>query len=100
VTREFSFDPRWIRRFGDYLCLLKICCLFAHETFVRLCQRGKSAAWPWNLSILWIIAFPGIWTGHVYLAKEGQGLNRPREDPTLFAQNANEQVSASPQRAL
>ncbi len=41
VTREFSFDPRWIRRFGDYLCLLKICCLFAHETFVRLCPARK-----------------------------------------------------------
>jgi hypothetical protein len=51
VTREFSLNPRWIRRFGDYLCLLKICCLFAHETFDRLCQRGKSAAWPLNLSI-------------------------------------------------
>ena len=63
VTREFSLNPRWIRRFGDYLCLLKICCLFAHETFDRLCQRGKSAAWPLNLSILWIIAFPGNSTG-------------------------------------
>jgi hypothetical protein len=63
VTREFSLNPRWIRRFGDYLGLLKICCLFAHETFDRLCQRGKSAAWPLNLSILWIIAFSGISTG-------------------------------------
>ena len=70
VTREFSLDPRWIRRFGDYLCLLKICCLFAHETFDRLCQRGKSAAWPLNLSILWIIAFPGISTGSRVCAGE------------------------------
>ena len=66
VPREFSLDPRWIRRFGDYLCLFKICCcLFGHETSHRLCQRGKSAAWPLNLLILWIIAFlngnPGRW---------------------------------------
>jgi hypothetical protein len=64
VTREFSLNPRWIRRFGDYRGLLKICCLFAHETFDRLCQREKSAAWPLNLSILWIIAFPVVAAGN------------------------------------
>ena len=46
VPRKFSLDPRWIRRFGDCLCLLKICCcLFSHESYNRSCQRGKSAAW-------------------------------------------------------
>jgi hypothetical protein len=34
VTRELSLNPRWIRRFGDYLGFLKICCLFAHETSI------------------------------------------------------------------
>jgi hypothetical protein len=42
VPREFSLDPGGIRRFGDYLCLLKICwCRIGHETLHRLCQRGK-----------------------------------------------------------
>jgi hypothetical protein len=42
VPREFGLDPGGIRRFGDYLCLLKICwCRIGHETLHRLCQRGK-----------------------------------------------------------
>ena len=40
VPREFSLDPRWIRRFGDYLCLLKIC---AACSVMRLCIAYASA---------------------------------------------------------
>jgi hypothetical protein len=79
VPREFSLDPRWIRRFGDYLCLVKICCLFGHETFDRLCQRGKPAAWPLNLSI------SGLYRFRNSEGREMPGGSLPQGSPNVIA---------------